>query len=195
MTFFHSALSTNSLDLCRDMSVNSWQIELCLKAFKRTLHEQMFSLSDDGGVSSIPLSYEARKYLLVWWAFLKENINVYPIAEELCSPPLQYKTITTDAAGWNLSSREGQIGMRCVGLDEEGVIFMATQWFWSDELSRNFQDSKKKLLGCKTMTLEFAGILCPFLTHPEVQANQNRGHPGCHYAWENSYSIRQHQFW
>ena len=55
---------------------------------------------------------------------------------------------------------------------------MATQWFWSDELSRNFQDSKKKLLGCKTMTLEFAGIFCPFLTHPEVQANQNRGHPG-----------------
>ena len=63
----------------RDMSVNSWQIELCLRAFRRTLHEQMFSLSDDGGVSSIPLSYEARKYLLVWWAFLKENINVYPI--------------------------------------------------------------------------------------------------------------------
>ena len=82
--------------------------------------------------------------------------------------------------------------MRCVGLDEEGVIFMATQWFWSDELSRSFHDSKKKLLGCKTTTLEFAGILIPFLTHPEMLMNQTVviqvDNIGCHYAWENGYS-------
>ena len=196
MNDIHNILSTNLLDLEKCQSILGKLNFVCtmcplMRSFKRTLYELMASLSD-GSVSSVPLSEEARKDLTVWWIFLKENCNGYPISEEACSPPLQYKTITTDAAGWNLSSREGQIGMGCVGLDEDGIIFLASQWFWGDELSRSFHDSKKKLLGCKTTTLEFAGILIPFLTHPEMLVNQTVviqvDNIGCHYAWENGYS-------
>ena len=69
-----------------------------MRTFKRMLYELMPFLMD-GSVSSVPLSEETRKDLLVWWAFLEKNSKSYPIAEEAFSPPLQYKKIPTDAAG------------------------------------------------------------------------------------------------
>ena len=47
--------------------------------------------------------------------------------------------------------------MGCVGLNKEGDIFFTSQ---------------TEFLGCNTTTLEFAGILIPFLSCPELLMNQ-----------------------
>ena len=57
---------------------------------------------------------------------------------------------------------------------------------------KTFIDSEAKFLGCKTTTLEFAGILIPFLSCPELLMNQTIvvevDNIGCPFAWETGYS-------
>ena len=68
----------------------------------------------------------------------------------------------------------------------------ATQHFWNSDRSRTFVDSEGKFLGCKTTTLEFAGILVPFLSYPELLTAQTVvvqvDNIGCHSAWKNGYA-------
>ena len=68
----------------------------------------------------------------------------------------------------------------------------ATQHFWNSDRSRTFVDSEGKFLGCKTTTLEFAGILVPFLSYPELLTDQTVvvqvDNIGCHFAWKNGYA-------
>ena len=54
-------------------------------------------------------------------------------------------------------SSSTNVGMGCVGLNKEGDIFFTSQ---------------TEFLGCNTTTLEFAGILIPFLSCPELLMNQ-----------------------
>ena len=135
------------------------------------------------------LDDNVRKDLLVWWKFLEETRDGLPIHTKLEAPPLHHKVITTDAAGWKMDNTDTfKVGMGCIGLDEEGEIFMAGQEFWETESSHLFLDSKGKSLGAKTTTLEFAGILIPFLCYPEklsgchviVQVDNI----SCHYGWK-----------
>ena len=74
-------------------------------------------------------------------------------------------------------SSSTNVGMGCVGLNKEGDIFFTSQ---------------TEFLGCNTTTLEFAGILIPFLSCPKLLMNQRIvvkvDNIGCHFAWETGYS-------
>ena len=162
-----------------------------MRTFKKPLQEFLRVL-EESGIQKARITSEARKDLLTWWKFLEENKDGFPIPDESDEPPLHHKTITTDAAGWKSGNTSGEIGMGSVGVDEEGEIFLATQKFWNLEKVEVFLDSKGKSLGSKTTTLEFAGILIPFLLFPEKLMNQSIvvqvDNMGCYYAWENGYS-------
>ena len=163
-----------------------------MKSFKKPLNN-MLSVLVESGQKTIPLTEEVVHDLKVWWAFLKQNIEWSPIADQWSPPPIRHKVITTDAAGW----AEGEdvytkVGVGSIGLDEEGRICLASQLFWEGEKVFWFKDGNDKHLGCKTTTLEMAGILVPFLMYPDLLTNQHVvvqvDNIGCYYAWENGYS-------
>ena len=162
-----------------------------MRTFKKPFQEFLRVLQESG-TNKARMTSEARKDLQTWWKFLEENRNGFPIPDEEEEPPLWHKTITTDAAGWKSGTTSGKIGMGSVGIDEEGEIFLATQKFWDLEKVETFMDSKEKSLGAKTTTLEFAGILVPFLLFPEKLMNQSIvvqvDNMGCYYAWQNGYT-------
>ena len=163
-----------------------------MRTFKKPLQDYLTSMCE-AEIEEIPFPQEVINDLLVWWGFLNDSSNWIPIIPEIESPPLRHKVITTDAAGWKQNGgSESRVGMGCIGIDEEGEIFFASQQMWETENSRAFFDTSQKFLGSKTTTLEFAGILIPFLCCPEKLANQivvvQVDNIGCHFAWENGYA-------
>ena len=128
----------------------------------------------------------------VWARFLHDNINWVPITPRSSHPPLRYLNLTTDAAGWDEECSRTEVGLGCIGLDEEGSVFFANQTLWDTDNMGMSRDSKNKFLGNKTTSLEFVGILLPFLLSPSLF---NRKHVvvgvdniGCYFAWQNGYS-------
>ena len=163
-----------------------------MRTFKKPLQDYLSEMCESG-VENVSFPQEVHEDLLIWWKFLDDSANWLPILPEIDSPPLRHKTITTDAAGWKISGGyQGRVGMGCIGLDEEGEIFFASQKMWTTENSRAFFYSEQKFLGNKTTTLEFAGILIPFLCCPEMLSNQiiviQVDNIGCHFAWLNGYA-------
>ena len=82
--------------------------------------------------------------------------------------------------------------MGSVGVDEDGCIMFVNQTLWdTDEMGR-WVDGKGKELRNKTTTLEFAGLIIPFLLYPELVRNQHVivqvDNLGCFFAWENGYT-------
>ena len=73
----------------------------------------------------------------------------------------------------------------------KGRYSSGAEKLWKSDTSRFFLDHKSKHLGSKTTTLEFAGILIPFLTCPDLLKNQfikvQVDNIGCVYAWQNGY--------
>ena len=63
--------------------------------------------------------------------------------------------------------------MGCVGLDERGELIFANQTLWTPENVISFYDGKGKYMGNKTTTLEFAGILIPFLLSPHMMTGNH----------------------
>ena len=162
------------------------------RTFLRPL--QLFqSCLEESAMHSNILPDEAKKDLLFWWKFLSSQSDIdIPIAHPTGAPPLQYKTFTTDAAGWKVDGSSLEVGLGCVGLDEEGEIFFANQELWDTDSVLSFFDGKGKYLGNKTTTLEFAGILIPFLLCPLSLCNQHVvvgvDNISCLYAWDRGYS-------
>jgi len=76
-----------------------------------------------------------------------------------------------------------------VGFDHNGIIIFATQLFWPEGIINTVRDMKSSSLGSKTTTLEFLGIILPFLIIPEQLANQNVivkvDNTGCFFRWLN----------
>jgi len=163
-----------------------------MRTFKKPLQDFLTVLIESGQ-EQCPWPEEVRKDIFTWWKFLLDNKEGFPIPEHVGHQPLHHKTLTTDAAGWKGGSETTlRVGMGCVGIDEEGELFFANQEFWTTERTRSFFDKDGKDLGCKTTTLEFAGIVIPFLLCQEELRNQfvvvQVDNIGCHYAWENGYS-------
>ena len=79
-----------------------------------------------------------------------------------------------------------------MGLNEEGEIFLVCQNMWDLGKVGSFLDKAGKNLGSKTTSLEFTGILIPFLLYPEELRNKHVvvqvDNLGCYYAWENGYA-------
>ena len=163
-----------------------------MRTYKKPLQDYLSSMIESE-VEDVNFPQEVHEDLLVWWSFLNDSVNWLPILPELEAPPLRHKTITTDAAGWKMQGGSmSKVGMGCIGLDEERKIFFASQKLWTTQNSRIFFDKDDKFLGNKTTTLEFAGILIPFLSCPEKLANQivviQVDNIGCHFAWLNGYA-------
>ena len=72
------------------------------------------------------------------------------------------------------------------------IIIFAFQLFWPRGILQAAQDSKESSLGSKTTTLEFLGILVPFLVAPELMLNQNIvvkvDNIGCFFGWVNKHA-------
>ena len=99
--------------------------------------------------------------------------------------------MTTDAAGWALDADCSRVGAGGVGLDQDGAICFACQNFWSCDAASLFLDVKGKFIGSKTITLEMAGMLIPFLLFPDILAGQHVvlqvDNMGCVFGWNNGY--------
>jgi len=163
-----------------------------MRTFKKPLQEFLRMLQESE-MESAGITEEVRRDLYVWWAFLEDTVCGLPIPEWMEAPPLQYVCVTTDAAGWQRGAGEWlEVGMGCIGLDEEGVVCLANQEWWEMEAVECYMDTKGKRLGSKTTTLEFVGIQVPFLLYPDILQNKTVviqvDNIGCCYAWENGYS-------
>ena len=162
-----------------------------MRTYKVNLKEYLktIKLSES---TSCPLPVECLSDLNVWLRFLQDNKNWVPICPKTCHPPLRHKTFTTDAAGWSADSLDSAVGFGCIGLGEEGEIVFANQSLWNLPGMGRSRDNKEKFLGNKTTSLEFSGILIPFLLEPELMKNQHIliqvDNIGCVFAWENGYS-------
>ena len=168
------------------------QMSQFLKGFTHPINK---CLSHDAAEAdhSVELSAQARKDLLVWARFLLDRNPWSPICHRPASPPLGCKSFTTDAAGCAEGFKlKGKVGCGCVGFSYDGVIIFASQLFWPCEVLEGFRDSSGSLMGCKTTTLEFLGILMPFLLAPETLVNQHVivkvDITGCFFGWQNKHT-------
>ena len=160
------------------------------RSFLRPL--QLFSTNiEESNMSACPIPYEVRRDLQFWWKFITSGDSV-PIAHPTGAPPLLHLSFTTDAAGWKEDGSSLEVGLGCVGLDEEGRINFANQTLWYPEDVLSFFDMKGKYMGNKTTTLEFSGILIPFMLCPELVNTRHVvigvDNISCLYAWERGYS-------
>lgn len=183
-----------SLDICQ--SVLGKLNFVCtmapfMRTFKRNVQELLRTMEESSQVC-IPLSEEARTDLQIWWNFLNDLNSPMPIAHMRNQPTLLHKVFTTDAAGWFSEMTGSEVGLGCIGLDESGKICFINQTLWDLDIMKNTYDSQNKYLGNKTTSLEFAGILIPFLLKPDLIMNQHVviqvDNIGCVFAWENGYS-------
>ena len=192
----HEAIQSNELSVlsCQKLlgklnfvcSLAPWA-----KSFLRPLQLHLTALEEGGQLSS-PLSAEAKKDLYFWWAYLNKVDSFQPLAHSPEAPPLQYKCFTTDAAGWKADGSSLEVGLGGVGLNEEGIVIYASQVLWNSEEVLPFFDTCGKYMGNKTTTLEFTGILIPFLLCLDIMMNQHIviqvDNIACHYAWERGYA-------
>ncbi len=143
------------------------------------------------GGGTVRLSPEFRRDLLCWGNFLSENSQWHPIARRHDNPPLACRVFTSDAAGWVKESRDdGKRGCGNLGLDVDGTICLAMQTFWPHSVTDLVVLGDN--LGCKTASLEFCGILLPFVLFSELMANQyvvvKVDNIGCYFGWVNRQS-------
>jgi hypothetical protein len=133
----------------------------------------------------LALSSECLFELNVWANFLCDD-DWQPLRMRHCAPPLYYKNFASDAAGWQSARAEREeIGCGNIGFDGEGRIIFANQFFWPSAFLQ-WENSK---YGMKTTTLEFLGILIPFLLIPEKLVNEyvvvRVDNIGCYFSWIN----------
>ncbi len=163
-----------------------------MKTFKFTLQVALKSLIE-AEQESLPLSEELAADLRTWWAFIRDNSRGFPIPAPSSAPPLRYKSVTTDASGWKpMSCSDIDAALGAVVLSEDGLLEFVSQVRWSFSDSSALWDSKSKYLGCKTTSLEMAGLLIPLLLLPEKLAGQHVvvgvDNIGCHWICKKGYS-------
>ena len=139
---------------------------------------------------SVRLCDQSRKDLRIWNNFLQDGAENLPICRRYYNPPLSYKSFSSDAAGCRGVPAEGDlIGCDSVGFNRQGHIIMAYQLFWPPKIIGLYKDPLGHWLGNKTTTLEFLGILLPFLLIPHLLSNQvvevKVDNVGCYYGWLN----------
>ena len=195
----HSALSSEELTLEEGQKLIGKLNFVCTMApwartFMRPLQIFLTTL-EESSMSAGVIPEEVGRDLLFWWKFISDQSSAdVPLAHPTGAPPLQHKSFTTDAAGWKEDGSILEVGLGCVGLDERGKIFFANQTFWKPEAVLTFFDGKGKYMGNKTTTLEFAGILVPFLLCLDLLEGQHvvvgvdMDNISCLYAWERGYS-------
>jgi hypothetical protein len=140
------------------------------------------------------LTENAREELRIWENFLLDD-DWHPLTGAYCGTPLACMEFASDAAGHgNAQQAEGRIGCGNVGFNHNGEIIFAYQLWWPSGVLDSKTDSKGKRFGAKTTTLEFLGILIPFLTIPHMLTEKHIivrvDNSGCFYGWLNKSSAK-----
>ena len=160
-----------------------------MKIFNHKLYTKL-AILNNSVCSSEPLDKYCIRDLNTWLNFLCDKNEWLPIVPMYVAPPLAHKTFTSDAAGCteNLEYIDC-IGCGNVGFNFEGKIIFAYQLFWPNSVIQSARDLKLCRIGNKTTTLEFLGILIPFLIMPEGLRDQyvevKVDNVGCYFGWLN----------
>jgi hypothetical protein len=84
---------------------------------------------------------------------------------------------------------KGDAGCGSVGFEESGVIIFAKQLLWPECKFLEWADSKGSRMCQKTTTLEFIGVLLPFIMIPELLINKyvvvRVDNLACYFGWIN----------
>jgi hypothetical protein len=166
------------------------QLSPFLQGFKFNLNRTLGQLQICENVS---LSDSARSDLEVWANFILDSDPWHPLCEPHFSPPLAFDTFISDAAGCSENrSLKDLIGCGNIGIDCDGKTFFVCQLFWPPGVLQECRDSHGKLYGQKTTTLEFLGILVPFMLLPERMKESyvvvKVDNISCYYGWLNRQS-------
>jgi hypothetical protein len=162
-----------------------------LRGFKFNLNKTLGSLQLKPD-SVITLTDACLSELRVWCNFLSED-SWHPLGGLHYAPPLYCKNFSSDAAGCPSGFKcDDEIGCGNIGFDGEGIIIFANQMFWPSSFVSEAKDKLQKSYGTKTTTLEFIGILIPFLLSPEEFVNQyvivRVDNSGCFFRWLNRHA-------
>jgi hypothetical protein len=169
------------------------QLSYFMTGFKHNLNQCLGKLQTNPD-SKIELSENAREELRIWQNFLLDD-DWHPLTGAYCGTPLACMEFASDAAGHgNAQQAEGRIGCGNVGFNHIGEIIFAYQLWWPSGVLDRKTDSKGKRFGAKTTTLEFLGIMIPFLTIPHMLAGKHIivrvDNSGCFYGWLNKSSAK-----
>ena len=160
-----------------------------LEDFKKPLNGDLGFLQKNPE-KKISLNKQAKKDLKVFEGFLAEEGRWNPIPPRKHRPPVQTCVFSSDAAGWAENQKENdEIGCASIGLDREGRIVFAERVFWPAETLKIKKDGKGSAFGSKTTTLEFLGVLLPFIIDPNLVSNKHVilkvDNLSCVFGWEN----------
>ena len=163
-----------------------------LRGFRKPLYRTLGYLQRNPTVH-IHLGNQAKKDLSVFFNFLCAKDPWFPIPQRPSNPPFVKMVFTSDAAGCSdMTSRKEKVGCASIGIDANGIIVYARQIFWELETLKTHKDGKGRKLGSKTTTLEFLGLLLPFIDIPEQLKNKHVllqvDNISCLFAWENKHS-------
>jgi hypothetical protein len=100
-------------------------------------------------------------------------MNWNQIPPRPCPPPIVSVKFISDAAGSQTSNSSDREGFASIGFSLDGEIMYGRQLFFEKNVLKESFDEDGKCFGSKTMTLEFLGLLIPFLEIPEKLVNQN----------------------
>jgi hypothetical protein len=135
------------------------------------------------------LSPEAKHELYVFANFLIDDVQWKPLDRLHYSPPLAHMMFASDAAGSAREGASGKIGCGNVGFSEDGVIIFAKQVFWPGSQFLDKRDKKGCAFGQKSTTLEFMGVILPFILIPEQLVNKyvviKVDNIACYFGWIN----------
>ena len=164
------------------------QMSPFMRGFKAPLNAVLKDLMNGIIVSELPEA--AVSDLGVWHNFLQDEKEWHPIAVKYTNIPLGCKSFTSDAAGCPENSCDKKkLGCGNVGFHYDGTIMFAFQLFWTREVLELHRDKKESRMGNKTTTLEFLGVILPFILIPEMLVNQNIevkvDNTGCYFGWLN----------
>jgi hypothetical protein len=158
-----------------------------LKGFKFNLNKRLGQLQCNDS-KAIVMDDNCLFELRIWCNFLAEH-EWHPLGGLHFAPPLVCKSLASDAAGHQSGNSNAKVGCGNIGFDEDGCIMFANQFFWPLPFIQNKKDKLLKNFGSKSTTLEFIGILIPFLLIPEKLSNQyiviKVDNAGCFFGWLN----------
>lgn len=162
-----------------------------LKGFKQPLNSFLGQLQS-GSVHVKTLPAQAKRDLLIWSGFLNDENKWLPICPKPCAPPLSAKIFVSDAAGMSAHyDCKEKVGAGSVGFNQSGEFIFAHQILWPSHSLKILKDSKGSRFGNKTTTLEFLGMILPFLLIPKQLKNQyiviKVDNIGCYFGWINRY--------
>ena len=134
-----------------------------MRGFVHPLYENLSAIAKNP-TANICMDSQGVKDLQIWINFLTSEEEWLPIQRCYYSPPLACISFSSDAGGGtNELDESDALGCGSVGFSHIGTIIFACQIFWPDKVLQYTSDTKGSSLGNKTTTLEFLGILLPFI--------------------------------